>query len=182
MGIEAALNKAWEDLKGSGKDKPLGASFIGADYSVDLERKEVLSSRDGTKVKDYFALLILHYILKQGTASTPSGEWISFRDLDAGEFYYPVFRKRAIEPVLGKYGANPFGIFNNAQKIDAKKIDMADAAVEVKVFEKVPVAVLLWKSDDELPADANILFKENIKQIFGTEDIAVISEIVASKL
>jgi len=182
MSIDAAINKAWDELGKSGKDKTLKVRFIGSDYLVELEKKRVTKLGDSAVAKDYYALLILHYILNQDSAGEPAGDWISFRDLEGGNFYYSVFRQRAIDKIVKKFANNADGLFIDIQKIGGEKLNMADAAVQIKAFEKVPVAVLLWKQDEELPGDANILFKENIKKIFCTEDVAVLGEIIASKL
>lgn len=182
MSIDAAVKKAWDELGESIKDKALKVRFMGSDYLVEAGKRTVAKLGDSAAAKDYYSLLILHYILNQDNAGGPAGDWISFRDLEGGDFYYSVFRQRAIDKIVKKYSNNAEGLFSNIQSLGAEKLNMADAAVQVKAFEKVPVAILLWKQDEELPGDANILFKENIKNIFCTEDVAVLGEIIASKL
>jgi len=108
-----------------------------------------------------------------------SGEWISFKELESGEAYYPAFRKRAIEPILRKYGSKPEGVFSVLDKGIAQKIGQADAAVTVQAFIGVPIIVEIWKGDDEFGPEANMLFDRSIAKIFCTEDVAVLGGFVA---
>jgi hypothetical protein len=140
----------------------------------------VISQSCNVPAKDFVAILILHYyIQKLKKLPELTGEWISFKELESGESYYPAFRKRAIEPVIRKYGTNPAGLWSMADKGIARKLEQADAAVVVDAFEGVPVAVELWKADDEFAAEANMLFDRSIAMIFCTEDVAVLGQFVA---
>jgi hypothetical protein len=57
-----------------------------------------------------------------------------------------------------------------------------DAAVEVPVFPKIPVTVIVWAGDEEIAANANILFDKTVKEQIHIEDVAVIGGVVAGKL
>ncbi len=107
-----------------------------------------------------------------------TGEWISFKELESGKAYYPVFRKRAIEPVLKKLGNNPLGLFATLDQKIVRKVNQADMAAAVEAFVGVPILVEFWKGDDEFGPEVNILFDRNISRIFCTEDVAVLAGFV----
>ncbi|MFH1492505.1 MAG: DUF3786 domain-containing protein [Candidatus Omnitrophota bacterium] len=203
MGYEAALGKAWGDLAAASSEKEFFVRFFSDEYSVDVAGRKVLSLSWGTgkyimspkepavssgrgpvfcnvSAKDFVSILILHY-LQRKLSGLPAliGEWISFKELESGEAYYPAFRKRAIEPVLKKLGNNPQGLFSGLNKGIVRKVNQADAAAAVEAFAGVPILVEFWKGDDEFGPEANILFDRNISGIFCTEDVAVLAGFVA---
>lgn len=176
MGYDAAINKAWENLPGVPAGKLVHeVGFFSDTYSVDPERRRILSLSLNAPAKDFVSILLLHYLRKKIEGlPEPSGRWISFRELAGGESYYPAFRKRAVEPLIAKHGGNPAGIYAALEKVRGGRLDSADAAVWLQAFEKVPVMVEIWRGDDEFGPEASILFDSNIPRIFCTEDIAVL--------
>jgi len=180
MTYEPALNKAWEEIQGLSAEKAFAVKFFSDEYSVDVLARKVLSLSCNVSAKDFVSILLLHY-LQQKLKGLPGliGEWISFKELENGDAYYPAFRKRAIEPIIRKYGSNPQGLFTVLDKGIAKKIDQADAAVAVEAFAGVPILVEIWKGDEEFGPEANMLFDRSIVKIFCTEDVAVLGGFVA---
>ena len=182
MGYEAALKKAWDEIEGSGiKDRYL--RFFNDEYEIDYNAKNIISMSCNIPAKDYYKLLILHYLLGQNKISEISNNnWISFKELDGGDAYFSAFRKRAIDPILRKYGDNPSDIFERARSFSAEKLDAGSAAISINAFPKIKVAVILWAKDDEFSSECNMLFNPEIKHIFPTEDVAVLGGITASLL
>ena len=111
-----------------------------------------------------------------------TAEWISFKELSSGEQYYPAFRKRAIEPIISKYGDNPGGIFSSIGRLPAVMAGGADAAIVLNVFEGVAVLIKLWRGDEEFGPEANMLFDKSIAEIFCTEDVAVLGGFIAASI
>ncbi|MFA5362733.1 MAG: DUF3786 domain-containing protein [Candidatus Omnitrophota bacterium] len=183
MAYEAALVRCWEALAATGFDRPASVRFLADEYSVDSRDKSVLSFSCNVPAKDHAKILILHYLAhKLKGLPELSGEWISFKELTAGENYYPAFRKRAIDPVIKKYGSNPDGLFSALDRIPSRKGKAGDISIIVDVFEKVPVQVVMWRGDEEFVPEANMLFDRNIAGIFETEDIAVLGGFIACQL
>ncbi len=107
---------------------------------------------------------------------------MNFRELSGIEGYYPAFRKRAIEPILRKYGNNPSAILEDLDRFPAKRVTEADIAIVLDAFEGVPVLIKLFRADEEFVPDANMLFDSSITKIFCTEDIVVLAGFVSSGL
>ncbi|MBU1913072.1 MAG: DUF3786 domain-containing protein [Candidatus Omnitrophica bacterium] len=209
MGYEAALKKAWDAVQDAGV-KQQYLKFLNDEYEIDYAEKNIIhssaiktngglsippkepraSARVGSismscniPAKDFYKLLMLHYIANENRVlRIRRDEWISFKDLDGGEAYFSAFKKRAIDPILRKYGDNPSNIFERARFLSADKIDTGTAGVSINAFPKIKVAVILWAKDDEFPADCNMLFNPEIKDIFPTEDVAVLGGITAALL
>ncbi len=183
MSYDVAINKAWENLGQLKPDQSLSVKFLADEYSIDYKNRQVLSSSCNIPAKEHLEILILHYLFKK-LKGLPllSGEWGSFKELQSGEIYYPAFRKRAIEPILKKYGANPNGLLSVLERFPAQKAGQGDISIIVQIFEGVPVMIILWKGDEEFSPEANLLFDRSIAEIFGTEDIAVLVGFVARQI
>jgi hypothetical protein len=193
MGYQAALEKSWNYLESAGLRGIENVRFFTEEYRVDAQSRTVLlvsgqpparweapGRPRGLSAKDFVTVLLLHYLRKK-LAGLPqlTGSWISFKELEGGELYYPAFRKRSIDIVVKKYSADVTGIFSVLGKFPAaKKIAQGDAAILVEAFEGVPLQVIMWGADEEFAADATILFDRNISGIFSTEDIAVLAGFV----
>ena len=155
--------------------------FLNDEYEIDYGGRNIISMSCNVPAKDYYKLLILHYISGQDRVSNITDDnWISFKELEGGEAYFSAFRKRAIEPILRKYGDRPSDIFERARSFNAEKIGNGTAAIAINAFPKIKVAVILWAKDDEFSAECSMLFNPEIKEILPTEDVAVLGGIIAS--
>ncbi|MFC1621753.1 DUF3786 domain-containing protein [Candidatus Omnitrophota bacterium] len=161
MSYKVALDKSWEALQESGKKS---VRFLNDEYEVDFSKKSVLSLSCNVEAKEYYKILILHYLANEHKVSSiENDKWISFKELEGGKEYFSAFRKRAIEPILKKHG-------------DTSK------DISIQIFPKIKVQVKVWAKDEEFDADCNMLFNESIKEILPTEDAAVLGGIAASRI
>ena len=182
MGYETALNKAWDALEKSAV-KERCVRFFNDEYELNYPDRSVISMSCNVPAKDYYKLLILHYIVNQDKAESVSiDKWISFKELEGGESYFSAFRKRAMDPILRKYGDNPSAIIERGKSFNAERIVAGSAAISISAFPKIKIAVILWAKDDEFSAECNMLFNPEIKEILPTEDVAVLGGIAASLL
>jgi hypothetical protein len=55
-------------------------------------------------------------------------------------------------------------------------------AVEVETFPGVFVRILFWRSDEELPAAATMLFDRGLTEVYIMEDVAVLLTLVAETI
>jgi len=54
--------------------------------------------------------------------------------------------------------------------------------VTINAFAHVPITLVLWKGDEELAPNGNILFDANISDYLSTEDVTVLTETIIWKL
>ena len=183
MTYEIAINKAWDEIIKLNPQGDFAVKFLADEYSIDLEARKVFSLSCNVPVKDFSAILILHYFA-QKLIGLPalSGEWLTFREFSGIEGYFDAFRKRSLEPIIRKYGKNPEGLSAALSRLPARRAEGGDFGIIIDAFEGVPVLIKLWKSDEEFGPDANMYFDRSITHIFCIEDIVVLAGIVASSL
>lgn len=183
MPYDVALFKAWEELQSLTDDKTARVQFLDDAYKVDIKKQYVFSLSTNASVKDYLTILITHYLIQQ-LKGLPQvkGEWISFQQLPGGQGYYPSFKKRVVDCIADRFAQHPASLLELAKKFKVIKQELADFSVTIEIFPCVSVLITLWPADEEFGPQANIHFDQSIKDIFCTEDIVVMSELLVSKL
>ncbi|MGD9044747.1 MAG: DUF3786 domain-containing protein [Desulfobacterales bacterium] len=157
-------------------------SFLDRVYLIGFPELEFEDEADSQKeIPIQEQILILHYMLSSAPAPL-TDNWISYREIPGASFYYSAFVKRAIDPLKKVFGQNVDGLLRAAQILDGKTIDTGDAGYEFRAFPHVPLRLILWVGDDEFPAEANIVFNENIGDMLSPEDIAWLAGMVVYRL
>jgi len=186
------------------KNPELVANLSGTEIARDKEgRTKLLLSTLGQKVSitwpDFsFAsetaeaeipiqqqVLYLHYLYGAWSSSgaRATGEWISFQEIPDGRFYMDAFQRRAKNPMVMSFGEKPELLLKVATEMyGAAPFNQGDVSVVVRALPLVPVALILWKGDEEFPPEGNILFDRSIIGILSAEDIAWLSGMVVYPL
>ena len=184
----------------TGKNPDLIASFSGAVihrdkqdkiwFSLCFLNKEIIISwpeleftdkdtKQGLPIQQ--KILLLHYLYGTFSLKGPAvtGEWIAFQDVPDGKFYLGAFFKRAKDPLVKTFGTHPEILTEIATRAyNADPYDYGDFSVVVQALPLVPVALILWKCDEEFPPEGNVLFDRTISEIFSAEDIAWLAGMV----
>jgi hypothetical protein len=177
------------DLKEKNPKRVAGMS--GADFELDPEDRPVLTLNflnkkvivtwpecgfsikgSGEEVTIQEQILLLHY-LNGARGSRVLGEWIAYQEVPDGKFYLDAFLRRAKNPMVQAFGNQPELLVKLAMSVyGAKPLDQGDFSVVVQALPMVPVALILWKGDEEFPPEGNILFDRSVSDILSAEDIA----------
>ena len=189
----AKINDIEEQCRKSGA-KYLGShevviNYINQPYHITIPKDipschceaEVVSRSNLVEVSLRDKILILHYFtLAEGTPAV--GRLITYKQIPGGISYYPAFSQRAIAPLVNRFGQNPELLISAAAKLGGREADYGDMSVTVNAFDYVPITLVLWRGDEELAPNGNILFDANISDYLSTEDVTVLSETIIWKL
>ena len=126
-------------------------------------------------------IIILHYLAAETTAAV-TGRWVAYREIPGASFYYSAFVKRAIDPLKKVFGQNTAGLRAAADQLAAKTIDAGDAGLQIDVFPRVPLQVILWEGDGEFEPEGNILFDASAGEMLSPEDAAWLAGMVVYRL
>ena len=78
MGYSVSLKKAWDAFR---EAKKAHVRFLNDEYEVDFSKKTVFSLSCNIEAKDYYKILILHYLANEGKAQDiEKDRWISFKE------------------------------------------------------------------------------------------------------
>jgi hypothetical protein len=134
----------------------------GGEYEVDPKPGEIRPGSAGTRaVSNESGLTIIFYLL--GGQDLPlTGEWISEKDIPGGEGFFRGPHAVPSHLITDRFGEDVEGFRAVCARLGGKPLDMADAAYVFRILPRVPAAVLLWRGDEEFPAEAKLLFDRMI--------------------
>ncbi len=176
---------AFSNKDGDGRLISLRFRFLGRDINISWPEMEVSYTDSADEIPIQQQVLLLHYL--NGACNAAAGgcrdEWISFQDLPEGRFYMDAFIKRAKDPLVATFGADPKKMAELALRIyNASTGSFGDCSIIVQALPLVPVVLVLWEGDDEFAPDGNILFDRRISDILTAEDIAWLAGMVVYPL
>ena len=145
------------------------------------DRTVVYSGRKSGDVSGHLKVLILHYILGSGNAQL-ANRLVTYREFDGGALYYSAFKARSIDVLVREFGNRPELLRHIGDAILAEPMNLGSISFKAHFFPKMPVVVVVWLGDDEVPASANLLFDANAGRILPTEDISVMGGVLCSLL
>jgi len=176
--IEEQCRKSGADYLGPNK---IGINYLNQPYHIMLPDVKILLGDGGMEASLKDKILILHYFA--GAKGTPAtGKLIAYKQLPGGVSYFPAFSRRAIAHLVKHFGKNPELLIKTAAKLGGHEADNGDVSVTVNAFDHVPITLVLWRGDEELAPNGNILFDANISDYLSTEDVTVLTETIIWKL
>jgi hypothetical protein len=163
-------------------DDQFRVPFLNRAYRIDFPELTFEDEADSQKeVPIQEQILILHYMLSAAPSPLTSN-WISYREIPGASFYYSSFVRRAIDPLKKVFGQNIDNLLHAGVIMGGKTIDTGDAGYEFRLFPNIPVRLILWAGDEEFPAEANMVFDENIGSMLSPEDIAWLAGMLVYRL
>ena len=165
-----------------GSENAIMVPFLDRMFRIEWPSFEFKDTEDESReVPIQEQVLILHY-LKADVFPSPTGKWVSYREIPGATFYYSAFLGRAVNPLKKVFGHDMEGFGKAAEKLQGKKRDTGDVAYEFKPFPKIPLMMILWKGDEDFQPEANIVFDETVGRILSPEDIAWMAGMVVYRL
>jgi len=156
-------------------------NYLNQPYHIMFPDGKILLENSGLEAPLRDKILILHYFTgAKGTLAT--GKLIAYKQIPGGISYFPAFSQRAIAPFVNHFGKSPELLIKAAAKLGGREADYGDVSVTVNAFDHVPITLVLWRGDEELAPNGNILFDANISDYLSTEDVTVLSETIIWKM
>ncbi|UCF84874.1 MAG: DUF3786 domain-containing protein [Desulfobacteraceae bacterium] len=157
---------------GSNGNAVLTMDFLNRKVSITWPDLKIAFRDSGEELPIQQQVLLLHY-LNGSKGLLVTGEWIAYQEVPDGKFYLDAFLRRAKHPMVQGFGNQPELLVNLATEVyGARPLDQGDLSVIVQALPMVPVALILWKGDEEFPPEGTILFDRSISDILSAEDIA----------
>ena len=135
-------------------------------------------------LEPYEEILLLRYLL-EGRYVAASGGMASYKELLWGATYNDNFQGRVIGRLARRFGKAPGLLTAAVEGIPGlwhEKAGSADEGFRIEFLNGFFVDILIWAGDEEFPPAAQMLFSENFKYAFSSEDMAVVGDIVISRL
>ena len=137
-------------------------SVWGEDYCIFPEASRIMRlGDDKSNTHTLFGLFMVHYLLTSKEIPITK-EWISEKDIPGGATFFRGPHEIPAYLIEKRYGDNVGGFSDACEQLGGMPLDMADKAYAFRIAPRIPVAILLWKGDDEFPAESKMLFDRSI--------------------
>lgn len=166
-------------------NRKIKLSFFEKEVTVDLNNKKIyhLKNKEAGKKEAldvYSSSFILHYLLNAD--GTPiSGQWISFRELPGGLFYWQTI-PGVLEPLIKKYESDGNGFLKKTFEIGGEKYSGFKYGSIIYPFRVFPVLIILDEKDEEFEANIRVLFDSSASHYLKTDVIKLIIVHIVKKL
>jgi hypothetical protein len=163
------------------QDRCIVIPHLDREIVLNVDTRRFATRDTGEEAPIWLAILTLHY-LNNADGRQPTGKLKHFREFKDGHFYEPAFNRRTKDILVSAFGANPAALIAGGLKLKGKVLSTGDAAVELAYFPCLPITCILWKEDEEFPAEATVLFDETADLFFSAEDMAVAGQMAVLEL
>lgn len=147
--------------------------FLNEDVRVDLSRQCLRRYREGVWQRENDPLLTLATLvyLKNVDGIYPLGrDIVGTADLKQGSFFAGPHELRTAT-LLERFGGDPEGFRKTGRILDGHLLDMADAAIRLLPFPRLPLYYLLWTGDEEFEPRLKVLFDRTIEYFLPADAI-----------
>ncbi len=144
-----------------------GGKFDGQRLTLKIMGKDFSVDRDGhlfadIHVNPWVAMPFLGHVLF-GEGVSPTGKWVSLRELKEGAERYPLFKKRC-EEAMKRVADTYTDLFDDLVHIFSGRQVAEEFASDISVvldpLPKVPIMICYWKPEENLESTLNVFFDE----------------------
>lgn len=191
-----AYNKFWQDVKKRNPEEITAARritynketeeftvrYFGEEYLLDSHQETIYRKKDG-KVPDIMdAIIILNYLAYAQLLPETEPRWVSIKEIPGCMIFYSAFQKTALMPLIQAFGKRPEALVEVAPKFGGAKAQFGDASAVFQAFPEIPLCVVVWAGDEEVPANATILYDSSIGPMLHGESIIGLGMTLANRL
>ncbi|MEK7267098.1 MAG: DUF3786 domain-containing protein, partial [Nitrospirota bacterium] len=141
---------------------------LGMDFSVHPGKREIKNIQTEGEIilKKYgyfFNLSALCYLINSKDIPL-SGKLVKPAGLKGGEIFFRGSHVLPLDKIAERYGNDKSGFIEKGKNLNGNIMNYGDASVELLPLPRIPVTLILWLSDDEFPARADLLLDSTCEQ------------------
>lgn len=129
---------------------------------------------ENTDLEPHFILqlIIINYLARSG-GEPLTYEFLPYRDFPGGNAFYAAFYQSAIQPLAQNFGRNPERLQALASNLGGEVMETGSSTqILFRFLPRVLLKYIVWPGDEEISAQANVLFDSSAGDYLHTEDLA----------
>jgi len=184
----------WDDLAGRPPEEAAGATgadwakgrfflpVFGRRYSIDPESRRIEGVSFPEERVDYNTGVVLVTHLARARDVLPAGRMVSFKELPSGETFFSGPHALPMGPIIKRFGNDFESLVRRARELGGKEVEGGDVAVCLPGLRRVPMYVMIWKADDEFPAEAVPGVDANVMHHLALDGLFALSHLMVQRL
>jgi hypothetical protein len=192
-----AYDKYWQDLKRKVPEeiatqlavtycsdtRQFGVTFFNLEYRLDCDTETIYRKTDGHVPEIMASIIILNYLAYARPPQETEKKWVSLKEIpNGGMLFYPAFHENSIVGLVKEFGHQSKQLLSCATALAGQPASFGDASVIFQAFPEIPLCVIVWEGDEEVKANATILFQPSIEHFLHVESVIGLGMYLASKL
>lgn len=137
--------------------------FFNEEYIVDSDKETIYRKADGYVPDVVATIIILNYLAYAQPIPESAPSWVSIKEIPGGMIFYSAFHKTAISVLIEAFGHQDGLLMTVARSLRGQAGPFGDASVVFKAFPEIPLCVIVWQGDEEVMANATILYDPSIE-------------------
>nr|WP_320027157.1 DUF3786 domain-containing protein [uncultured Acetobacterium sp.] len=161
----------------------LPITYFGVDYEINRSDAKIHNIEKPEEEVDFYtqsAIYHLFYFSKE--APRNSNNFIPLHELRGAAPFSPAFKKSTLIPFAKTFEGKTQELIKAGEKLGFERLSNSDAGFQAMAFTCMPIRFLFWDGDDELLAQATILFDEKITDFTHEETVIGIGGDLVNRL
>jgi hypothetical protein len=156
--------------------------FWGRQIALDLPALEPKWAESDLACSLFDTAMLLYY-LRASDGTPESGTWVSFRELPNASLYHQAFTGYTGNRLAAAFGLAPASLDLAARNTGGEPVvGLAPHAWRFLALPRVPLAACLWPGDEEVQAQAAVLFDSSAGHHLPTDGLALLGAGLTGRL
>ena len=137
-------------------------TLLNTEYTVKLSDRQIFSTQSSPQpapAEFLEQLCILAYLINAQDLPL-ANKFIKAENLPSGQFFFRGLHSLPTGKLEEAFGNSPQRLYEASERFDAKRCEFGDASIELYVLPRIPLQIVIWRSDEEFDARASILFDQ----------------------
>ena len=156
--------------------------YWGRQVALEAPALEPSWAESGLACSPFDTAMLLYY-LRASDGTPTSGTWVSFRELPNASLYHQAFTGYTGNRLAAAFGLAPDSLDHSARNIGGEPIvGLAPHAWRFLALPRIPLAACLWPGDEEVRAQAAVLFDSSAGHHLPTDGLALLGSGLTGRL
>lgn len=153
---QEALVKKLPEIRAEGDF--LSIIHFGRKYGINRRTGEILPLEDGRSIRLSAKLNIYTLLWFSKENTFLMDKWVPFQELRNARPFGPAYKKGVTDVFSATFSGHVKELEEACKKLGGKSLPQGDVGYEIQAFACMPMRFHFWDSDEEFPAQGNILF------------------------
>lgn len=160
-------------------------TFFGQEYIVTAGDFAVRNAHTGSDASPFTRCLLLTY-LATADGTTPSGRWVSFRELPGGLFYAQAFQGYTGDRLARALPVNPEAAMRAlrqaAEHLHGETLAIGDVGYTFTVLPRIRLGIVYWAGDEEFAPRAQVIFEDTSAHYLPVDGLAIVGSQLVDRI
>ena len=158
-------------------------TFFSSEYILDCKTETIYRKTDGYVPDIMASIIMLNYLVYARLTQETAKKWISLKEIpNGGMLFYPAFHKNSIIGLIKTFGRQSEHLLACAAVLGGQPASFGDASATFQIFPEIRLCVIVWEGDEEVRANATLLFEPSIEHRLHIESVIGLGMYLASQL